>query len=106
MVKSKYIVILITTPKDKAQHIIRHLLEQKLIACGNIVKEVQSLYWWEGKICDDEESLIILKTKSSLFHKVIKEVKKVHPYKIPEIIALGLNNGNKEYLKWIDEVTI
>lgn len=104
-IKSKYIIILITSPKKKAKDIIEYLLKQKLIACGNIIEKINSLYWWEGKICKDEESLLILKTKKVLFNKVVKEVKKVHPYKVPEIISLNLSNGNKEYLNWINEVT-
>lgn len=101
----KYILVLITSPEKKAKAIVEHLLRKKLIACGNIVKNVQSLYWWEGKICCDDEVLIILKTKKKFFKKIIKEVKTIHPYKVPEIISLNLYSGNKDYLNWIDEVT-
>ncbi|NPB05876.1 MAG: divalent-cation tolerance protein CutA [Aquificae bacterium] len=99
----KYCVVFITAPVEEAPKIARFLVEKKLAACVNAVEEVRSLYWWEGKIEDDKEGLLIVKTRLDLFEKLKEEVKKVHPYCVPEIIALPIVAGNEEYLKWVDE---
>lgn len=100
-----YIVVFITTPKNKVNKIVKHLFQYKLVACVNEIENVKSTYFWEGKICNDKESLLVIKTKKSLFELLVSEVKKVHPYSVPEIIAIPVIDGNKEYLKWIDDVT-
>jgi len=102
----KFVVVLVTVPYDKSKKIINLLLTKKLAACVNKIKTIESFYWWENKICNDKETLLVIKTKKILFEKIVKEIKKVHPYKVPEIISIEINNGNKEYLDWIKEVTI
>jgi len=97
------IVVFITTPQDKAEKLSRKLVEEKLAACVNIVKEVDSIYWWEGKIEKDSESLLIMKTELGLLGKLVKRVKELHPYDVPEIIALPIIGGNPDYLKWISD---
>ena len=98
------IVVLITS-KDQAEaeRIAQKLLEEKLIACANIVGGVKSLFWWQGKIDGSAEVLLILKSRESLFKKIIKTVKSLHSYEVPEIIALPIIEGNPDYLRWIDE---
>ncbi len=100
--KSSYIIVLVTA-KDKieASKIARGLLEAKLIACANIMDGVQSLFWWEGKIDFSSEALLVIKTKKTLFKKVCSQVKSLHSYQTPEIIALPIIDGSKEYLRWI-----
>jgi periplasmic divalent cation tolerance protein len=96
------IIILVTTKdKKEATKIARGLLEAKLIACANIVEGIQSLFWWQGKIDSAKEVLLILKTKKILSKKVASKVKLLHSYKTPEIIALPIVDGNKDYLDWI-----
>ena len=102
----KYIIVFVTAPNNKVKKIIDQLLTKKLVACINVIKNVSSYYWWENKICTDKESLLIIKTKKVLFKKLLNEIKKVHPYKVPEIISIKMSEGNKEYLNWIDSVTI
>ncbi len=102
----KYIIVFVTVPNNKFKRIIDQLLTKKLVACINVIKNVSSYYWWENKICTDKESLLIIKTKKVLFKKLLNEIKKVHPYKVPEIISIKMSEGNKEYLNWIDSVTI
>jgi len=101
-----YIVVLVTA-KDKAEaeHIAQGLLEEKLIACANILEGVTSLFWWEGKIDRAQEVLLILKTKKGLFSKLKQSVKKRHSYDVPEIIALSIAEGNEDYLKWVGAST-
>jgi len=97
----------LVTAKDtsEAKRIAKALLEVKLIACANIIKDVQSLFFWDGKINKASEVLLVLKSKRSLFHKIVKVVKSVHSYEVPEIIALPIINGYNPYLKWIDRST-
>jgi len=102
----KYIIVFVTAPNNKVKKIIDQLLTKKLVACINVIKNVSSYYWWENKICTDKESLLIIKTKKVLFKKLLNEIKKVHPYKVPEIISIEIKEGNKEYLNWINSVTI
>ena len=97
-----HIVILVTTKDVKqAQRIANSLLQDKLIACANIMGGVRSLFWWEGKIDSAKEALLILKTKKTLFRKAAAKIKSLHSYKTPEIIALPIVAGSKDYLKWI-----
>lgn len=101
-----YIVVFVTTPnKKEAETITKDLLEEKLCACINIVDKIKSFFWWEKKIDCADECLLILKTKRSLFTKLIKRVKSLHSYQTPEIIALPIIRGNKDYLDWLDAVT-
>jgi len=103
MNRIKHVVIFVTAKdKPEAQRIARGLLEDKLIACANIVDGVQSLFWWQGKIDDAAETLLVLKTKQSLFKKVAARVKALHSYDTPEVIALPVIDGHAGYLKWID----
>ena len=97
------IVVLVTVPRDKAGELSRRLVEEKLVACINIVSNIDSIYWWEGKVEDDSESLLILKTELGLLGKLVKRVKELHPCEVPEIIALPIIGGNPDYLKWISD---
>ena len=98
-------IVVFVTAKDavEAKIISDQLLAKKLIACANIVEGVQSVFWWQGKIDQAKETLIILKSKQSLFKKIVKTVKAHHTYEVPEVIALPIVDGNPDYLRWIDE---
>lgn len=103
MVNPEYIVILITcNDAEEAQNIAELLLEQRLAACVNIVPEVSSSFWWEGKIDAAEESLLIIKTGAKKLAEIVHSVKAVHTNTVPEIIALPIIGGNQDYLDWID----
>lgn len=91
--------------EEVANKIANSLLEKKLIACANIVPGVMSAYWWEGAITRSEEVFVVMKTKTKLFDKVKNEIKKLHPYEVPEIICVEIKDGLKDYLNWIGEVT-
>jgi len=102
MKTSPYVVLLITTATvEEAQRISKVLLEQRKIACVNIVPKVSSLFWWQGKLDSAEESLLIVKTKASLLNEIVPLVKEIHSYDIPELIALPIIGGNQDYLEWI-----
>ena len=103
---SMYTVIFITTAnKKEAGRIARHLIKNRLAACVNIIDNIKSIFWWKGKIDKAREVLLIIKTKKRLIDKLIKKVKALHSYEVPEIIVLPIIAGNKKYLEWIDEST-
>jgi periplasmic divalent cation tolerance protein len=100
------IVILITAPSvEEARKIAHHLVAEHLAACVNIVSSVQSIFYWQEKVCDEKEVLLICKSCGSLFEKISRRVKDLHTYTVPEIIALPIVQGSKDYLRWIDETT-
>ncbi|MDH7594514.1 MAG: divalent-cation tolerance protein CutA [Candidatus Bathyarchaeia archaeon] len=97
------IVVLVTTSdKKEAERISHSLLNEKLIACANIIGPVHSLFRWAGKIEKVREYVVLMKSRSDLFEKLSERVKALHTYDVPEIIALPIGQGSLEYLKWID----
>jgi periplasmic divalent cation tolerance protein len=90
---------------DKAARIARELVEKKLAACVNIIPELRSIYAWQGRVCDERECLMIMKTRRDLFDQLRDTVKELHPYDVPEIISLSIEQGLQDYLKWIDDST-
>ncbi|MEK7274126.1 MAG: divalent-cation tolerance protein CutA [Candidatus Desantisbacteria bacterium] len=99
----EYMIVLITAPQAEAKELAMTLVQEKLAACANIIDMVSSIYWWEGKIQDDKESLLILKTKQDMVDALIIRTKQIHSYTVPEIIALPIIRGNQDYLNWINE---
>ncbi len=100
------IVVLITTSnEDEAAKIARTLVELRLAGCVNVIKKIRSIYSWQGKIEDEPEVLMIVKTQKALFDSLSKKVKELHSYTVPEIIAFPIVEGSEEYLKWLREVT-
>jgi periplasmic divalent cation tolerance protein len=101
----KAVVLVTTASREEAERIARLLLDQRKVACVNIVPGVQSLFWWHGKLDSAEESLLIAKTRMSLVARVVDLVRGAHSYTIPEVIALPIVVGNDDYLEWIDQET-
>ena len=98
------IVVLITAVGiEEAQKIAGMLLAERKIACANIINEVNSMYWWKDKIESARETLLIIKTNSTLLDDVVALVKKVHTYEVPEVIALPIVGGSSDYLKWLNK---
>ncbi|MDD2702429.1 MAG: divalent-cation tolerance protein CutA [Candidatus Omnitrophica bacterium] len=99
-----YIVVFITvSKKQEAEVISRGLIKNRLAACVNMVRGIDSLFWWKGGVDRAREILLIAKTRRSKFKKLAAFVKSVHSYTVPEIIALPVVSGNKGYLAWINE---
>jgi len=102
-----HLCVYVTAPSEEVgRSIAKSILKSRLAACVNIVKNVVSLYWWEGKINDESEVLMIIKTKLALFEDLEREIKALHPYKVPEIIALPLVTGYQPYLDWLSAETL
>jgi periplasmic divalent cation tolerance protein len=102
--KRGFIIIIVTCGSAKeAGAIARYLLEERLIACANVIPGVKSKYWWQGRIEAAEESIMLLKTKKKNFKLVEREIKRLHSYDMPEIMAVPVSKGSRDYLKWLDE---
>ena len=100
------IVILSTVPDaEKAAEIARVLVDDHLAACVNIVPGLRSIYRWEGKLADDAEVLCIIKTARDRFDQVAARIKQMHPYSVPEVIALSVVKGFEPYLEWVRKST-
>ena len=102
----EFVVVFISVDsQENAQKISNRLLTERKAACVNIIPKVESQYWWQGKIESANELLLIVKTRAELLEELIKLVKENHPYSVPEIIALPIIGGNKDYLQWIEKET-
>ena len=100
------IVVFVTASnEDEAAKISRALVESKLAGCVNIIRNIRSIYSWQGKIEDEPEVLMIAKTRKPLLDALVKKVKELHSYTVPEIIAFPVIAGSEDYLKWLREVT-
>jgi len=100
-----YIVVLVTTKdKSEAEEIAQTLLEEKLIACANIISPIASLFHWKGNIEKAEECLVVMKSRMDLFGRIAERTKGLHTYEVPEVLALPIVAGSEAYLSWIDEV--
>ena len=99
-----YILVLITAGSmEEGEKIACALVEEGLAACCNIIPGIKSVFKWKGEVCKENEVLLLVKTKASIFEKLKERVKKLHSYETPEIIAFSIKDGLKAYLNWIDE---
>ena len=100
------IVVYITVPSwEVGKQIANNLVECSLAACVNIIPGITSIYHWQGAVQQDSELLLIAKTRAELFDSLASTVKKIHPYDVPEVIAIPIIAGSNEYLAWIREET-
>jgi len=100
------IVVLVTCgSEEEALKIANALVEEHLAACVNFVAPIRSIYRWEGKIWDEKEWLLVIKTEKQRFEELEKKVKSLHSYSVPEIISLPITEGSSAYLNWIKENT-
>lgn len=100
---SEHQLILCNCPdQSTAEQIAQLLIEEELAACVNISLPIISIYRWEGEIQTATESLISIKSRAHLYPEIEKRIKELHPYDLPEIIAIPIKQGSPEYLKWID----
>lgn len=95
-------IVLVTVGKEEeAREISRTVVQEKLAACVNMISGVRSLYWWKGEVCDDQEWLLIMKTRTSLFPALQERIKALHTYEVPEVIAFRIEEGLPAYLDWV-----
>lgn len=99
------LVFITAADEDEAGRIARAVVEQRLAGCVNIIRNIRSIYTWQGKTEDEQEVLMIAKTQRKLFPALSKKIKELHSYTVPEIIAMPVIEGSADYLKWLSEVT-
>ncbi|OGC77750.1 MAG: cytochrome C biogenesis protein CcdA [candidate division Zixibacteria bacterium RBG_16_50_21] len=103
---TQFCLVLVTCSNSaEAKKISRALVKERLAACVNIIPRMDSIFYWKNKISEERETLLIVKTRISLFSKLSKSVKGLHSYQVPEIIALPIISGEKNYLNWMEKET-
>ncbi len=96
------LVVLVTAPTaDQAAELARAVVEERLAACGNVVPAIRSIYRWEGAVQDDAEALLVLKTTRDRFEALRDRLLALHPYQVPEVLALPVEAGSAAYLAWL-----
>jgi periplasmic divalent cation tolerance protein len=103
LVTDKIVILVTAASRRECRKIARHLIEARLAACVNITQPIESLYRWEGKIADDDEFLMLIKSTRELFPKIKKEISRIHSYHTPEIICLPIIDGSRNYLQWVTD---
>ncbi|MGD2121342.1 MAG: divalent-cation tolerance protein CutA [Gemmatimonadota bacterium] len=95
-------VVLVTVPDVDAGVILaRRAVDERLAACGNVIPGLTSVYRWEGEIQEDPEALVIFKTRADTVEQLRKRVEEIHPYDVPEFLALSITHGSEAYLDWV-----
>ena len=102
---SQCLVYMTAETADQARKIGRTLIEGRLAACVNIVEGMRSLYWWQGKLEEGSETIVIAKTRETLVETLTARVKEVHSYDCPCVVTLPITGGNPDFLAWIDAET-
>ena len=100
-------IVVMTTlaSTDEAVKLVRALLERRLVACGTVLPGGRSLYRWQGKIADEQEAVVLLKTRSARLETLQHAIAELHPNKVPELLPLPVTAGNAKYLEWINGET-
>jgi periplasmic divalent cation tolerance protein len=97
-----FFIVYVTAPnEEEGAKIARVIIEEQLAACVNIVRNIRSIYRWQGRIEDETEVLLIAKTRKELFEKLKNRVKSMHSYAVPEVIAIPVQAGSEDYLRWL-----
>lgn len=100
--KSEAIIVLVTVPGlREGSRISKEVLTSRLVACVNIIPVVQSLYRWKDKIVQEKEAMLVMKTTRSRYRKLEQKIKQLHPYEVPEIIAISMICGSSQYIEWV-----
>lgn len=99
------LVLTTVSSKEAAQKIAKNLVEDRMAACVTISAACESHYWWQGEICRESEYILFIKSRTKLFNELKDKILELHPYQVPEIIALPIFRGYSKYLDWIDEET-
>jgi periplasmic divalent cation tolerance protein len=101
----KRIVLTTAGSEDEARKIAQHLVERRLAACVNIVPHIESIYRWQGKVESSREWLLVIKTTAEQFARVRDAIRELHSYDLPECIAVAIEDGSPEYLRWLADST-
>lgn len=99
-------IVMCSCPVDEASTLAGLIVEKRLAACVQVVPTISSVYWWEGKVCRDEESLLLCKTDASVVESLTALICEAHSYDVPEVISVAIEEqeGNQDYLRWLRDV--
>jgi periplasmic divalent cation tolerance protein len=100
------IIMVMCASRKEALAISGRLLAERLVACANIIPGVESKFWWNGKLDRASEVLVTMKTVKTNFKKIEAEIKRAHSYDVPEIIAVPITMGSRDYLDWISGTVV
>lgn len=101
---SQYLLVLTTIGSEEdAARLGRSLVEKRLVACVNVVGPVRSVFLWKGKVEDESERLLLMKTRADRYAELETAIQELHPYDVPEVIAIPIERGSQAYLSWVDE---
>lgn len=95
------LIYVTTTDEAEAKMIARALVGERLAACANVLGSIDSLYWWQGKVCEDKEVALLLKTTAERKTELINRIKELHSYECPCVVCLPIADGNHDFLNWI-----
>jgi len=90
--------------EKEGRKIAEKLVKERLAACANVIRGVTSFFYWEGKLCQEEEVVILIKTVRGKLKKLMNKIKQIHSYTVPEIIFLKVEGGEKRYLEWVKQI--
>lgn len=97
-------VVLVTAPDEAvAESLVRRLVDERVVACGNIVRGVTSIYRWRDAVEHESEALIVFKTTAAGADRLLERVPELHPYDVPEVLVLSVDGGHASYLAWVGE---
>jgi len=100
-----YFVYVTVADADEAERIARTVVEERLAACANMLGATESVYWWEGKVCEGDEVALVLKTSNSRKDELVNRIRQLHSYDCPCIVCLPIAGGNPDFLQWIKTET-
>jgi periplasmic divalent cation tolerance protein len=94
-----------TSKEEEARALGRAIVEKRLAACAQVLGPITSVYWWKGKLEEAREWLCVFKTREPLFEALEREIRRDHPYEVPEIVAIPVADGSRDYLEWVRSET-
>jgi periplasmic divalent cation tolerance protein len=93
-------LLVMTCPPDQAEILLRTLLDEHLVACGNILPGVLSHYWWQGRVCSDSEALVVMETAADRLDATLQRLAEIHPYEVPKLLAFAPAAAHAPYVAW------
>ena len=100
------LIVFVTCPADLSQQLARTVVEEHLAACVNIIPGITSVYFWQDKLCQESEDLLIIKSNESSWHQLASRIKELHTYDTPEIVSVSIRDGFEPYLQWLNQACL
>ena len=98
-------IVYCTCPREKSREVARKLVEDRMVACVNVIPGVQSIYRWEGQVQEETEDLLVMKTSEDAVIHLLVSLPDLHPYDVPEILSVEVSEGHRPYIDWVEEAT-